>query len=141
MKKIITLIMAIAILATAASASFAQGRGRRSTYCEPSQRSRTTGIYDSRRTYDNTSRVYDNRGYANRVYDNSAYNNGSYYDYRGRSVWDRNRDKITVVAGTAGGAAIGGLIGGRRGAVIGAITGAAGSALYTYKVRNKGYRY
>jgi hypothetical protein len=130
--------MAMAILATAASASFAQGRGRRTAYCEPSRSSRANINYDTR-NYD--SRVYDNRAYDNRAYDNRAYDNSSYYDYSGRSVWDQHRDKVTVVAGTAGGAAIGGLIGGRRGAVIGAITGAAGSALYTYKVRNKGYRY
>jgi hypothetical protein len=43
--------------------------------------------------------------------------------------------------GTGGGAIIGGLIGGKKGAAIGALTGAGGSALYTYKIRNRNRRY
>jgi hypothetical protein len=116
MKKIFTLLMAIMILTVLTAPTFAQGRSRR-------------------RVYD--SRVYDSQAY----YDNSQ----SYYDYSGvyrnRSIWDRHRDKLTVAAGTAGGAAIGGLIGGRRGAVIGAVAGLGGSALYTYKLRNRRYRF
>lgn len=67
-----------------------------------------------------------------------------YYDYQrpqGRSFWQKHRDKLTVAMGTGGGALIGGLIGGKKGAVIGALGGAGGSALYTYKLRNRNRRY
>ena len=69
-----------------------------------------------------------------------------YYDYnqrqpRQRSFWQKHRDKLTVAAGTGGGALLGGLIGGKKGALIGALAGAGGSALYTYKIRNKNRRY
>ena len=47
----------------------------------------------------------------------------AYYDYeqprRGRSFWQKHRDKLTVAMGTGGG----------------------GSALYTYKLRNRSRRY
>ena len=110
--------MTVMILAVLTTPTFAQGR--------------------SCRTY--------NSSYAT-TQDSQAYygDTGSYYDdsraYRGRSVWDRHRDKLTVAIGTAGGAAIGGLIGGRKGAVIGAAAGLGGSALYAYKIRNRRYRY
>lgn len=68
-----------------------------------------------------------------------------YYDYgnqpRSRSFWQKHRDKLTVGMGTGAGAVIGGLIGGKKGAGIGALAGAGGSALYTYKIRNKTRRY
>lgn len=67
-----------------------------------------------------------------------------YYDYqqpRGRSFWQKHRDKLTVAMGTGGGALIGGLIGGKKGAAIGALSGAGGSALYTYKLRKRSRRY
>jgi len=70
-----------------------------------------------------------------------------YYDYgnttqpRSRSFWQKHRDKLTVGMGTGAGALIGGLIGGKKGAGIGALAGAGGSALYTYKIRNKSRRY
>lgn len=68
-----------------------------------------------------------------------------YYDYqqqpKGRSFWQKHRDKLTVAMGTGGGALIGGLIGGKKGAAIGALGGAGGSALYTYKLRNRSRRY
>ncbi len=67
-----------------------------------------------------------------------------YYDYqrpKGRSFWQKHRDKLTVAMGTGGGAIIGGLIGGKKGAAIGALSGAGGSALYTYKLRNRDRRY
>ena len=67
-----------------------------------------------------------------------------YYDYqqpKGRSFWQKHRDKLTVAMGTGGGAIIGGLIGGKKGAAIGALGGAGGSALYTYKLRNRNRRY
>lgn len=66
-----------------------------------------------------------------------------YYDYqqpKGRSFWSKHRDKLTVAMGTGGGAVIGGLIGGKKGAAIGALSGAGGSALYTYKLRNRNRR-
>jgi hypothetical protein len=68
-----------------------------------------------------------------------------YYDYnnqpRGRSFWQKHRDKLTVAMGTGGGALLGALIGGKKGAAIGALAGAGGSALYTYKIRNRNRRY
>lgn len=80
-----------------------------------------------------------------------VYRNGSarassqrvYYDYRPRqrSFWDKHRDKLTVAMGTGAGAAIGGLIGGGKGAAIGALSGAGGSALWTYKLRNRNRTY
>jgi hypothetical protein len=85
------------------------------------------------------SRQYDRR------YETSRRGN---YDRRGRygrgyedrSFWDKNRDKLTVAAGTGAGAVIGGVTGGKKGAVIGALLGAGGSALYTYKLRNRDNR-
>ena len=82
------------------------------------------------------------------VYRNS--NSGSrtsarrvYYDYQPqkRSFWDKHRDKLTVAMGTGAGAAIGGLVGGKKGAAIGALSGAGGSALWTYKLRNRDRTY
>jgi hypothetical protein len=66
----------------------------------------------------------------------------AYYDYepRKRSFWSKHRDKLTVAMGAGGGALVGGLIGGKKGAAIGAIGGGAGSALYTYKIRNRNNR-
>ena len=136
MKRIFTILMTVAILAVVAVPSFAQGRGRRSNSqsCNSRNNSRSSSSYDSR--------AYDSRSYSSQSsYDNST----AYYDYgtpySNGSVWDRHRDKLTVGAGTVGGAIIGGLIGGGRGAAIGALAGAGGSALYTYKLRNRGYRY
>lgn len=68
-----------------------------------------------------------------------------YYDYgsapRGRTFWQKHRDKLTMAMGTGIGAAIGGLAGGKRGAGIGALAGLGGSALYTYKIRHRTRRY
>jgi hypothetical protein len=68
-----------------------------------------------------------------------------YYDYqtqpRKRSFWDKHRDKLTVAMGAGGGAVVGGLLGGKKGAAIGALAGGGGSALYTYKIRNRNRRY
>ena len=80
------------------------------------------------------------------VYRNSGSRASSqrvYYDYqpRKRSFWDKHRDKLTVAMGTGAGAAIGGLIGGKKGAAIGALSGAGGSALWTYKLRNRDRNY
>ena len=65
-----------------------------------------------------------------------------YYDrrYQERSFWDQHRDKVTVAAGAGAGALIGGVAGGKKGAVIGALLGAGGSALYTYKLRDRDQR-
>jgi hypothetical protein len=69
----------------------------------------------------------------------------AYYDYgtapRGRTFWQKHRDKLTLAMGTGGGAMLGGLIGGKRGAGIGALAGLGGSALYTYKIRKRSRRY
>lgn len=80
------------------------------------------------------------------VYRNSGSRASSqrvYYDYqpKKRSFWDKHRDKLTVAMGTGAGAAIGGLIGGKKGAGIGALSGAGGSALWTYKLRNRDRNY
>ena len=80
------------------------------------------------------------------VYRNSASRASSqrvYYNYepRKRSFWDKHRDKLTVAMGTGAGAAIGGLIGGKKGAAIGALSGGGGSALWTYKLRNRDRNY
>jgi hypothetical protein len=65
----------------------------------------------------------------------------STYQPRSRSFWQKHRDKLTVAIGAGSGAAIGGLIGGKKGAAIGALAGGGGSALYTYKLRNRTRRY
>ena len=78
-----------------------------------------------------------------------AYRSGSssrrvYYDYNrssGRTFWQKHRDKLTLAIGTGAGAAVGGLIGGKKGAAIGALSGLGGSALYTYKLRNRNRNY
>lgn len=68
-----------------------------------------------------------------------------YYDYnsapRGRSFWQKHRDKLTLAIGTGAGAAVGGLIGGKKGAGIGALAGLGSSALYTYKLRKRDRNY
>jgi hypothetical protein len=84
-----------------------------------------------------TSRVvYRNSG--SRTSSNRVYYN---YEPRKRSFWDKHRDKLTVAIGTGAGAAVGGLIGGKKGAAIGALSGAGGSALWTYKLRNRNRNY
>jgi hypothetical protein len=68
----------------------------------------------------------------------------AYYDYgqpRGRSFWQKHRDKLTVAMGAGGGSLLGALIGGKKGAAIGALAGGGGSALYTYKIRKRNRRY
>jgi hypothetical protein len=161
MKKVFALMMTIAILAAVAVPSFGQGRSR---YCNNDYRTRTTRTYsnNSYNGYPNnyrtrTSRIYSTNSYnaypnnyrtrTSRTYYNNSYygNQSAYYNYSdvysGRSTWDRHRDKLTLAIGTGAGAAIGGLIGGRKGAVIGALSGLGGSALYTYKVRNRRIRF
>jgi Glycine zipper len=81
---------------------------------------------------------YAGRAAQQRRYDYQRRDYGR-YDRRDddRSFWEEHRDKVTVAGGTAAGAVVGGLAGGTKGAVIGAIVGAAGSALYTYKLRDR----
>ena len=112
MKKILGVIMSVALLAGSAAPAWAQGSARRYN----------TGRAAEQRRYDSTRRVYND-------YD------GRYED--DRSVWEKSRDKITVAGGAGAGAVIGGLVGGKKGAIIGAIIGGGGSALYTYKVRDR----
>ena len=85
------------------------------------------------------------RGTSRVVYRNAGSSRSSrvYYNYepRRRSFWDKHRDKLTVAMGTGAGAAIGGLIGGKKGAAIGALSGGGGSALWTYKLRNRNRNY
>jgi len=69
----------------------------------------------------------------------------AYYDYgtapKGRSFWQKHRDKLTLAIGTGAGAGLGALIGGKKGAGIGALAGLGGSALYTYKLRKRNRSY
>jgi len=87
--------------------------------------------------------VYRNTG---RSYAQTSSNSRRvYYDYqqprKGRTFWQKHRDKLTVAMGAGGGAVLGGLFGGKKGAAIGALAGGGGSALYTYKLRNRNRRY
>lgn len=107
MKRILGLVMGFFLLAAAAGPAFGQTSRHRS----PQQR-----------RYETSRRVNDDR-YRDRYEDD-------------RSIWEKHRDKITVAGGTAAGAVVGGVAGGKKGAIIGAIVGAAGSALYTYKIRD-----
>ncbi|MCM3903693.1 MAG: hypothetical protein ND866_18485 [Pyrinomonadaceae bacterium] len=78
------------------------------------------------------------------VYRNSARTSRPVYysqQPRGRSFWQKHRDKLTVAIGAGSGAAIGGLLGGKKWAGIGALAGGGGSALYTYKLRDRSRRY
>lgn len=110
MKKIFGLVMSIVLLAGAALPASAQtSRGR---YAQRQTR---------QRVYQNQRNVYYDR-----------------YDRRDDgSFVEEHRDKLTVAGGTAAGAVIGSLVGGTKGAIIGALVGAGGSALYTYKLRDK----
>lgn len=81
--------------------------------------------------------VYRNTG---RSYAHST-SGSTYTQPRSRSFWQKHRDKLTVAIGAGSGAAIGGLIGGKKGAAIGALAGGGGSALYTYKLRDRSRRY
>lgn len=106
------------------------------------------GLADCEAAYNNSQSVRTSRvAYAN-TRTARRYSSGSrrvYYDYRtqprGRTFWQKHRDKLTVAMGTGAGAILGGIIGGKKGAGIGALAGAGGSALYTYKLRNRSRRY
>jgi hypothetical protein len=114
---------------------FAEGyraaNGTSDSAVAPSRRSTAPVVY---RTASRRSRtVASNRG------------RQVYYDYntqpRQRTFWQKHRDKLTVAMGAGGGAILGGLIGGKKGAAIGALAGGGGSALYTYKIRNRRRNY
>jgi hypothetical protein len=130
MNKFMAAIMSLVLLGATALPAAAQGRNRNYSNQSYSQRAA-----DSRnRDYNRQQRAsYDNRQRAN--YDSNA------YGYDNRSFWEKHRDKLTTAIGAAGGAVIGGAVGGQRGALIGTLAGAAGSAIYTYKIRNRNQRY
>ena len=122
MKKTLSTVMCLVLLTATALPAWAQ----------------TSRRYGGGRTTTVTQQQY--RRYANgrrANYDRRYYDNGRYDD---RSVWDEHRDKITVAGGAGAGAVIGGLAGGTKGAILGALIGAGGSALYTYKVRDRNER-
>lgn len=104
-------------------------------------RSCEAGVSGNQVAYNQPRVVYRNSGTVAR---NSSSSRRVYYDYqqpRKRSFWQKHRDKLTVAMGTGAGAILGGVIGGKKGAGIGALAGAGGSALYTYKIRNRNRRY
>ena len=119
MKKTLSTVMCLLLLTATAMPAWAQtsrryAGGRATTVAE--------------RQY----RRYARSGQAN--YDR-RYDDDGRYDRR--SIWEQHRDKITVAGGAGAGAVIGGLASGKKGAILGALIGAGGSALYTYKVRDR----
>jgi hypothetical protein len=118
MKRILGALMCLVLIAAASAPAWAKGqKGRRGA---------SAGRAAATQRYDDSRRVY--------------YDYGDRYDRRyedDRSIWERSRDKITVAGGAAAGAVVGGLAGGKKGAILGALIGAGGSAVYTYKVRDR----
>lgn len=112
MKKILATVMSLVLLSFMVVPAGAQTRNQRRAHVA------TQRQYDYERDRYETERNRDNR-----------------------SFWEKHRDKITTAGGAVGGALLGGLLGGKKGAAIGAIAGGAGSAIYTYKIRNKDRRY
>ena len=145
MKRSLATVVTLIVLSIAALPAAAQTRTRCSTRSTSTFNGRTQSRYDTRyrgvTQYRNDAYRVDANG--NNVYVDANGNVVSDDPYYGqdRSVWDAHRDKITTAGGAVGGALLGGLIGGKKGAVIGAITGGAGAAIYTYKIRDKNYRY
>lgn len=100
------------------------------------------GSVSSRTTAYTQPVVYRNTGRT--IARSSSSTRRVYYDYnqpRKRTFWQKHRDKLTVAMGSGGGAMLGALFGGKKGAAIGALAGGGGSALYTYKLRNRNRRY
>lgn len=87
------------------------------------------------------SRVVYRNGSRRYAHATTSRSYSTYQQPRSRSFWQKHRDKLTVAMGAGGGAALGALIGGKKGAAIGALAGGGGSALYTYKLRNRTRRY
>jgi hypothetical protein len=131
MKKLLATLVVLVVLSMTALPAAAQTRPRYAT--NQTTYSRYGDRYNRSTTYDPR---YDSRVYRN---DQTVYDN--IYGYDNRSVWQKHRDKLTTAGGAAAGALLGGLIGGKKGAIIGAVTGGAGAAVYTYKVRNRYWRY
>lgn len=96
------------------------------------------GVNNSGSSYRTTRTSYRTTG-------RSSASRRAYYDYsaapKGRTFWQKHRDKLTLAIGTGAGAAVGGLIGGKKGAGIGALAGLGSSALYTYKLRKRSSSY
>jgi hypothetical protein len=100
-----------------------------------------TGSQIGAASYQSAPRLVSRSSVRNYAHTTTSSSSVSSVRPRGRSFWQKHRDKLTVAMGTGGGAIIGGLIGGKKGAAIGALGGAGGSALYTYKIRNRNRRY
>jgi hypothetical protein len=111
--------------------AYRQGFDQGYSTCTAAANTRTGAYPASYRTTTSSARRYSNGRRA-------------YYDYgsapRGRSFWQKHRDKLTLAIGTGAGAAIGGLVGGKKGAGIGSLVGLGSSALYTYKLRKRSPR-
>ena len=138
MKKVALSIVCLLALSAVAVPAGAQTRARCSGRTNYERR------YDRNRSAVNSNQVYNNQVYRNQNYRYDSYGydgsqDGGYYD--NRSTWERSRDKITVGIGAGAGAATGAILGGTRGAVMGAITGGGAAAVYTYVLRDRGYRY
>jgi len=117
---------------TEEQSAYRQGFDAGFSACDGSATSANRQVdYDTSRSTSRVRRTSNSR----RVY--YDYNNSS----RGRTFWQKHRDKLTLAMGTGLGAAIGGLAGGKKGAGIGALAGLGGSALYTYKLRKRTPRY
>ncbi len=135
MKKIVATVICLVALGITALPLNAQTRSRCVTNGSGYDRR-----YDSRYDYRNRRDVNRNDVYRNDQYGYNDYRYSGYGYDRNRSVWREHQDKLTTAGGAVAGALLGGLVGGRRGAVIGAVTGGGGAALYTYKLRNRGFR-
>ena len=126
MKKLIAAIMGLVLISAMALPAAAQ------------ERDRYYSNQNYSRDYNRDRNSYDNRR-DSRDYDRDGYNRQQRGYYDNRSFWQEHRDKLTTAGGVLGGAVIGSAISGGRGAAIGALLGGAGSALYTYKLRDRYY--
>jgi hypothetical protein len=84
--------------------------------------------------------VFAQKCYKPRQRNYSSYNGGNERNYnrsnyRGRSFYQKHKDKINIGAGGGAGALVGAVLGGKKGAVIGALIGGGSAAIYTYKIR------